>query len=111
MCAAIFIGRWSITLSGRRDAVDVRRVDIGRAVEWERSRSMDDNIDVLQRTCQIGVTIDHKIHGVGAGHSKQEATQAAAAMTLHRLGANAPEYVPNPTLEAKYGLLPPAGDN
>ena len=63
------------------------------------------------KTFVMQVTIDHKIHGVGAGHSKQEATQAAAAMTLHRLGANAPEYVPNPALEAKYGLLPPAVDN
>ena len=59
------------------------------------------------KTFVMQVTIAHQIYGVSAGHSKQDATQAAAAMALYRLAENAPEYVPNPELEAKYGLLPP----
>ena len=39
------------------------------------------------------VTIMQQRCGVGAGHSKQEASQAAAALALERLGLGAPEYV------------------
>lgn len=48
------------------------------------------------------VLIDGKVYGVGDGRSKAEATQAAAAMALHRLGQHAPEHVPNPELEERY---------
>ena len=60
------------------------------------------------KTFVMQVTIAHQIYGVATGNSKQEATQAAAAMALHRLDENAPEYLPNPALEAKYGLTLPA---
>jgi ribonuclease-3 len=43
-------------------------------------------------------------HGVGEGRSKQEATQRAAAMALHRAGLAAPEYEPNEPLEQAYGF-------
>ena len=43
-------------------------------------------------------------HGVGEGRSKQEATQRAAAMALHRAGLPAPEYEANETLESTYGF-------
>ncbi|MCX6045289.1 MAG: ribonuclease III [Chloroflexi bacterium] len=59
------------------------------------------------KTFVMQVVISHKIYGVASGHSKQEATQAAAAMSLQHLGENAPEYIPDPELEAKYGLIPP----
>jgi ribonuclease-3 len=51
------------------------------------------------KTFVMKVTIGDKIRGVGAGHSKQEATQQAAAMALYRLGQYAPEYTPNQELE------------
>lgn len=65
------------------------------------------------KTFVMQVTIAHQIYGVAAGHKKQEATQNAAAMALRRLGENAPEYIPNPELEAKYGLspLPPRSED
>lgn len=56
------------------------------------------------KTFVMQVTIGGEIHGVAHGRSKQEATQAAAAMALHRLGLPAPEYVPDPELEARFGL-------
>lgn len=48
------------------------------------------------------VTIKDRRYGVGEGATKQEASLAAAAMALHRLGLPAPEYVPNPELEARF---------
>ena len=48
------------------------------------------------------VTINDVRYGVGQGVSKQEASQAAAAMALHRIGMHAPEYVPNPELEERF---------
>lgn len=42
--------------------------------------------------------------GIGTGHSKQDASQAAAASALFRVGESSPEYVGNPELEAKYSL-------
>jgi ribonuclease-3 len=50
------------------------------------------------------VTVKGKQVGVGQGHSKQDAEQAAAALALHRCGQPAPEYQPHPELEQKYGL-------
>jgi hypothetical protein len=58
------------------------------------------------KTFVMKVLIADQIYGVGAGHSKQEATQQAAAMALDRLGQYAPEYKPNPPLEARFGLQP-----
>lgn len=57
-----------------------------------------DRIFVMQ------VAIKGKIYGVGRGRNKAEATQAAAAMALFRLGLPAPEYVPNPELEGRFPL-------
>jgi len=45
--------------------------------------------------------------GVGTGHSKQDASQAAAALALHRMGEVAPEYAPNADLEAQYEMTEP----
>lgn len=42
--------------------------------------------------------------GIGFGNSKQDAGQAAAASALYRVGESAPEYVPNPEIEAHYEL-------
>ena len=44
--------------------------------------------------------------GVGAGLSKQDASQAAAAMALVRAGQHAPEYTPDLELEARHGFGP-----
>lgn len=63
------------------------------------------------KTFVMKVMIADQIHGVGAGHSKQEATQQAAAMALDRLGQYAPEYEPNPPLEERYGLRPKEHDD
>jgi ribonuclease-3 len=54
------------------------------------------------------VMIGDKIQGVGAGHSKQESTQQAAAMALQRLGQYAPEYAPNRELEIRFGFDEPS---
>lgn len=45
--------------------------------------------------------------GIGVGHSKQDASQAAAAMALFRVAQPAPEYVANEELETVYGLNGP----
>jgi ribonuclease-3 len=60
------------------------------------------------KTFVMKVMVSDKIHGVGEGHSKQEATQQAAAMGLQSLGQYAPEYKPNPDLENRFGLDPTA---
>lgn len=54
------------------------------------------------RTFIMTANIDGKIYGVGQGRSKAEATQSAAAMALHYLQQHAPEYVPDPALEARF---------
>ncbi len=59
------------------------------------------------KTFVMQVAVAGEIFGVAQGRSKQDATQAAAAKALHRLGLPAPEYVPDPPLEARFGL----GDN
>jgi ribonuclease-3 len=50
------------------------------------------------------VAIQERIYGMGEGASKQDASLAAAAMALHRLGQPAPEYLPNPELEARFPI-------
>jgi ribonuclease-3 len=45
------------------------------------------------------VSIGNRVYGVGRGGSKQEATQAAAAMALYRLGLASPEYQAEEELE------------
>ena len=54
------------------------------------------------RTFVMTVTIAGKVYGVGQGRSKGEATQAAAAMGLYRLGQYAPEYVSDAALAARF---------
>ncbi|MBX3011782.1 MAG: ribonuclease III [Caldilineaceae bacterium] len=58
------------------------------------------------KTFIMQVTIAGETYGVAQGRSKQEATQAAAARALHKLGLPAPEYVPDPELDARFGLTP-----
>lgn len=54
------------------------------------------------KTFVMAVSISGDVYGVGEGRSKAEATQAAAAMALKNLDQRAPEFVPNPELEARY---------
>jgi ribonuclease-3 len=56
------------------------------------------------KTFVMRVNVADQMAGVGAGRSKGEATQQAAAMALHWLGQYAPEYVPNLELEARFGF-------
>ena len=58
------------------------------------------------RTFTVQVTADKVPYGVGRGRSKQEAAQSAAAMALHRFGQPAPEYTPDPQLEAAFPVNP-----
>lgn len=53
-------------------------------------------------TFTIQVKVDGIVCGVGQGLSKQLASQAAAAMALHYLGGDAPEFEANPELEAEW---------
>jgi dsRNA-specific ribonuclease len=48
------------------------------------------------------VSVHDRRCGVGEGASKQDASQAAAAMALHRLGLPSPEYIANPALEERF---------
>lgn len=56
------------------------------------------------KTFIMQVTLAGEMYGVAQGKSKQEATQAAAARALHKLGLPAPEYVPDPDLDTRVGL-------
>lgn len=56
------------------------------------------------KTFIMQVAIGGEMYGVAQGRSKQDATQAAAAMALHKLNLPSPEYIPDPELAAKYGL-------
>lgn len=56
------------------------------------------------KTFVMQVSIGGELYGVAQGRSKQEATQAAAAMALHKLELLAPEYAPDPSLEERFGL-------
>ena len=59
------------------------------------------------KTFVMQVSIGGEIHGVAQGRNKQDATQQAAAMSLRKLGLLAPEYIPDPELQARYGLSEP----
>jgi ribonuclease-3 len=50
------------------------------------------------------VTVKNEPLGIGVGNSKQDASQAAAASALFRAGEPAPEFTPDPELEARFGL-------
>lgn len=50
------------------------------------------------------VIVGDRRYGVGRGRSKQEASQAAAAMALHHLGMGATEYQPDPEVEQAWLL-------
>lgn len=50
------------------------------------------------------VSVKNEQLGVGMGPSKQDASQGAAAAALFRVGEPAPEHVPNPDLEQRFGL-------
>jgi len=56
------------------------------------------------KTFIMQVTIGGEMYGVAQGRSKQEATQAAAAGALYKLGLPAPEYMPDAALEERFGL-------
>lgn len=60
------------------------------------------------KTFIIVVTLKNEPMGVGKGHSKQDASQAAAASALMRMGEDAPEYLPEPGIEARYLPRPEA---
>lgn len=113
----------------------VRRLVFGLLrVDIERLRAVDDTKDPKSRLQEWAQAVkgytprykvadalgpDHAKHfvmlvqvngepiGVGQGRSKQESAQRAAAMALFRSGMPAPEYVPDPELEDRYGLLSP----
>jgi ribonuclease-3 len=63
------------------------------------------------KTFVMKVMVGDTMIGVGAGHSKQEATQQAASMALHRLGQYAPEYQEAPELEERFGLRSVEGED
>lgn len=54
------------------------------------------------KTFIFQVTIQDRRYGIGEGATKQDASLAAAAMALHRLGQPAPEYEPNVALEERF---------
>ncbi len=56
------------------------------------------------KTFVMRVDISHTPYGIGKGRSKADATQAAAAMALHRHSQPAPEYVQDIALEQAYGF-------
>lgn len=56
------------------------------------------------KTFIMRVDVNGQPQGVGKGKSKGEATQAAAAMALHRNGQPAPEYIADQALEREYGF-------
>lgn len=50
------------------------------------------------------VLVGDRRYGVGRGRSKQEASQAAAAMALYYLGMGAPEYQPDEEIERTWPI-------
>lgn len=89
-----------------------------RLQEWVQSemgntpryRTVDSIGPDHARTFTVQVSVEKRPYGVGKGRSKQEAAQAAAAMALHRLGQNAPEYTEDAELEATWPLPPVDGE-
>jgi len=77
----------------------------GRTPRYKTTASLGPDHDKL---FTIQVSAGGVACGVGRGRSKQEAAQLAAAHALHRLGQPAPEYVPDPELEALWPLSGPA---
>jgi len=85
-----------------------------RLQEWSQSshgvlpryRQVDHAGPDHAKVFMFQVSIHDRRWGVGEGASKQDASQAAAAMALHRLGLPAPEYLPNHGLEARFPLEP-----
>ncbi len=81
-----------------------------RLQEWTQStygilpryKQVDQTGPDHAKTFVFQVSMNDLRYGVGQGVSKQEASQAAAAMALERLEMHAPEYVPNPELEALF---------
>lgn len=81
-----------------------------RLQEWSQStygilpryKQVDQSGPDHAKTFVFQVSVNDLRYGVGQGVSKQEASQAAAAMALAQLGLHAPEYVPNPELEARF---------
>lgn len=89
-----------------------------RFQEWaQRTYSFTPRYKVVEhfgpdhaKTFVTVVTVRNEPLGVGQGPSKQDASQAAAATALHRMGERSPEYVQNGELEVKYGLAEPPPD-
>ena len=89
-----------------------------RFQEWaQRTYSFTPRYKVVEnfgpdhaKTFVTVVTVRNEPLGVGQGPSKQDASQAAAATALHRMGEDSPEYVQNEQLEAKYGLAAPQAE-
>jgi ribonuclease-3 len=81
-----------------------------RLQEWSQSnwsvlpryRVVDQNGPDHAKSFVMQVMIAETVYGVGLGPSKQEASQAAAAMALARLGEDAPEYVADEAFETRY---------
>lgn len=81
-----------------------------RLQEWSQStygilpkyKLVDQSGPDHAKTFVFQVSINDLRYGVGQGVSKQEASQAAAAMALDRLGLHAPEYLPNAELEVRF---------
>jgi ribonuclease III len=81
-----------------------------RLQEWSQShfgvlpkyRQVDHSGPDHAKTFMFQVTIRDHRYGVGQGASKQEASQAAAAMALYHLDQLAPEYLPNAELESRF---------
>jgi ribonuclease-3 len=75
--------------------------ELGMRPRYETLESLGPDHD---KVFTMQVSINSTPCGVGRGRSKQAATQAAAAMALHRLKRDAPEYEPDPALEEQWDL-------
>lgn len=94
------------------ERVAVRKDAKSRLQEWSqttlgvspRYRVLETEGPDHERVFTSSVLLGEARLGVGKGRSKQESTQGAAAMALARLGLDAPEYRPDPVLEARFAL-------
>lgn len=99
----MFDGKWEKQQKPTKDAKS-------RLQEWiqgeigkpPRYKVVDQQGPDHATTFTIQVKIDSIACGVGQGLSKQLASQAAAAMALHFLGEDAPEYEENAELSAEW---------